>query len=173
MSILRLRSLVSISNSTDPTYDNPPAATWSSVEINVAIICSCLPLLRPLMTRFLPGMFSSHKRGNSTAPRTYATIGASKHSRIRKGTSSDDTDDLELTRNSYPTNENGGRDIRCITDIHVTVEGDSKRNSQWNSTPAKPEWAEEKLHKSTKASNDRASSTETLVRDKEVGRNVV
>ncbi|PVH95286.1 hypothetical protein DM02DRAFT_571441 [Periconia macrospinosa] len=59
VSILRLHSLVAISNSSDPTYDNPPAATWSSVEINVGITCSCLPCLRPLITRWFHGVLSS------------------------------------------------------------------------------------------------------------------
>ena len=49
VSILRLHTLVAISNSTDQSYDNPAAATWSSIEVNVGIICSCLPLLRPLI----------------------------------------------------------------------------------------------------------------------------
>ncbi|KAH8725893.1 hypothetical protein GQ44DRAFT_207239 [Phaeosphaeriaceae sp. PMI808] len=57
VSILRLQSLVAISNSEDPTYDNPPAATWSSVEINVGIICSCLPCLRPLLNKCFPRIF--------------------------------------------------------------------------------------------------------------------
>ena len=65
MSILRLQSLVAISNSEDQTYDNAPAATWSSVEINVGIICSCLPCLRPLVARFPPAVFSSNNAANS------------------------------------------------------------------------------------------------------------
>ncbi|KAF2874427.1 hypothetical protein BDV95DRAFT_566165 [Massariosphaeria phaeospora] len=67
VSIIRLQSLVAISKSFDPTYDNPPAATWSSVEINVGIICSCLPCLRPLIARCLPGVFS-HDYSTQSAP---------------------------------------------------------------------------------------------------------
>lgn len=57
VSILRLQSLVTISNSEDPTYDNGPAATWSSIEANVGITCACLPPLRPLISRFAPTFF--------------------------------------------------------------------------------------------------------------------
>ncbi|KAF1957015.1 hypothetical protein CC80DRAFT_534987 [Byssothecium circinans] len=60
MSIVRLHSLVAISNSADPTYDNPPAAKWSAVESNVAIICSCLPALRPLFTRYITKQTQSY-----------------------------------------------------------------------------------------------------------------
>jgi len=59
ISILRLQSLISIANSSDPTYDNTPAATWSSAELNVGIICSSLPTLRPLISRYLPSLFSA------------------------------------------------------------------------------------------------------------------
>ncbi|OCK75392.1 hypothetical protein K432DRAFT_337541, partial [Lepidopterella palustris CBS 459.81] len=59
VSILRLQSLVAISNSKDPTFDNPPAATWSAIETNVGLICACLASLRPLATRLFPRLFKS------------------------------------------------------------------------------------------------------------------
>ena len=64
MSILRLQSLAVIANSADPTYDNPPAATWSSVETNVGIVCSCLPCLRPLVARYFPSVFASSRKSS-------------------------------------------------------------------------------------------------------------
>ncbi|PKY03164.1 putative integral membrane protein [Aspergillus campestris IBT 28561] len=58
-SILRLKSLLVISNSADPTYDNPSAATWSAVECNVAIICACLPATKAFISRLVPRFFST------------------------------------------------------------------------------------------------------------------
>lgn len=55
ISIMRLSTLVKIANSKDPTFDNPPAATFSSVETNIGIICACLPACRPLLALLLPG----------------------------------------------------------------------------------------------------------------------
>jgi hypothetical protein len=120
VSILRLQSLVAISNSTDPTYDNPPAATWSSVEINVGIICSCLPLLRPILTRFLPGGFTSRVRSVTTGPKQYATIQSTHGSKMSKsrGESS-----IELTKYDG--------DIQVVTDISVQVDAGSGRLSMW------------------------------------------
>lgn len=57
VSILRLQSLVQISRSKDQSWDNGPAATWSSVEANVGIICASLPPLRPLISRIAPRIF--------------------------------------------------------------------------------------------------------------------
>ncbi|KAL1981889.1 hypothetical protein VTN96DRAFT_2018 [Rasamsonia emersonii] len=58
-SIIRLVSLKVIADSSDPTYDNVGAATWSSIECNTGIICACLPTLRPLISRILPRFLSS------------------------------------------------------------------------------------------------------------------
>ncbi|KER00187.1 hypothetical protein AUEXF2481DRAFT_34380 [Aureobasidium subglaciale EXF-2481] len=64
-SILRLKSLYEISISTDITWDNTPAAYWSSLEANFGIIAACLPTLRKTITRFFPRFFSSHSHSRS------------------------------------------------------------------------------------------------------------
>ncbi|KAJ5129587.1 uncharacterized protein N7515_005626 [Penicillium bovifimosum] len=62
-SVLRLQSLLVISNSDDPTYDNVGAAAWSAVECNVAIICACLPGTRAFLSKLLPHIFSTRSNG--------------------------------------------------------------------------------------------------------------
>ncbi|KAF1977902.1 hypothetical protein BU23DRAFT_452096, partial [Bimuria novae-zelandiae CBS 107.79] len=57
VSIIRLQTLVAVSNSTDPTFDNPPAAMLSAIETNVGIICACLPSMRPLLASMMPSFF--------------------------------------------------------------------------------------------------------------------
>jgi hypothetical protein len=60
ISCLRLNSLVDVSKSFDPTYDNGPSATWSALEANIAIMCACLPPLRALVVRLSSkGLLSS------------------------------------------------------------------------------------------------------------------
>ncbi|KAF1911324.1 hypothetical protein BDU57DRAFT_524386 [Ampelomyces quisqualis] len=154
VSILRLQSLVAISNSSDPTYDNPPAATWSSVELNVGIICSCLPLLRPILTRFLPGAFTSRLRSRSEnviGPRNYATI---RSTRDRKGPQPRDEDSFELTKHS----QDGGNDIQVVTDISVQVDGDTGRMSQWRTPASNHEWDHKELPR-------KKTSADSLVKD--------
>ncbi|KKK15951.1 hypothetical protein ARAM_002791 [Aspergillus rambellii] len=58
-SICRLVALKRISDSSDPTYDNVGAASWSAIECNTGIICACLPTLRPLISRLVPHFLSS------------------------------------------------------------------------------------------------------------------
>ncbi|KAF7716694.1 Uncharacterized protein PECH_008618 [Penicillium ucsense] len=58
-SIIRLTALKKIADSHDPTYDNVGAASWSAIECNTGIICACLPTLKPLLSKILPGLVST------------------------------------------------------------------------------------------------------------------
>ncbi|TVY83257.1 Satratoxin biosynthesis SC1 cluster protein [Lachnellula suecica] len=65
ISIVRLQSLVHFSNSQNPTWDNLAVGVWSSIEINVGIICVCLPNLRLLLLRMFPKVFGSTRNANN------------------------------------------------------------------------------------------------------------
>ncbi|KAF2186516.1 hypothetical protein K469DRAFT_738399 [Zopfia rhizophila CBS 207.26] len=133
VSILRLQSLVAISNSEDPTFDNPPAATWSSVETNVGIICSCLPCLRPLLAKCLPDVFSSSAQCSANS--------ATPHSGSKYGRQSNGLDttlasiDSKYSQGSS-IEEKGDDRIQVVTVVDVRVE-DSKQHrhtSDWRAT---------------------------------------
>ncbi|OAA79104.1 hypothetical protein LEL_02590 [Akanthomyces lecanii RCEF 1005] len=62
VSILRLRSLVGFANSNNPTWDQWEIAYWSTIEVNIGMICTCLPSLRLLLLRLFPKLL-----GNTTA----------------------------------------------------------------------------------------------------------
>jgi hypothetical protein len=64
-SILRLKALYQISISTDVTWDNTPAAYWSSLECNCSVVAACLPTLRKSISRFFPSFFSSPSNSDS------------------------------------------------------------------------------------------------------------
>ncbi|CAP98684.1 Pc22g13960 [Penicillium rubens Wisconsin 54-1255] len=65
-SVIRLVSLKKIAESSDPTYDNVGAASWSAIECNTGIICACLPTLKPLVARIFPGMVSTFNASRPT-----------------------------------------------------------------------------------------------------------
>lgn len=62
VSIVRLQSLVSFANSANLTYDNWDVNLWSTIEINVGIICACMPTIRQILTWFFPAAFGSGTR---------------------------------------------------------------------------------------------------------------
>jgi hypothetical protein len=56
-SIIRLKFIVSFGSSKDTTWDSITPALWSLIEINVAMICACLPAIRALLSKVLPSIF--------------------------------------------------------------------------------------------------------------------
>ncbi|KAF2998166.1 hypothetical protein E8E13_003015 [Curvularia kusanoi] len=54
-------------NSTDFSWYSSFSFMWSTVEINVGIMCGCVPAMKPLVRRFLPSWVIDHttSRGNS------------------------------------------------------------------------------------------------------------
>lgn len=59
VSILRLRALVSFSASSNLTQDNFDVHLWSAVEINVAIMCACMPTMRQALAWACPVVFGT------------------------------------------------------------------------------------------------------------------
>lgn len=165
ISIIRIPQLTSISNSNDPTYDNASPAVWSAVESNVAIICACLPLLRPLFTEYLPGIFSSVKRTVFTEPRPYSTIGVS---RVTKRDLENNSYAMESTiRHPRDPNDVEDQGIQVITDIQVQVQDDDGNISRWRSDEAGKDWTElSSPKKSAQRSGSTHSSTDTLVKER-------
>jgi hypothetical protein len=43
------------------------AALWSNLEVQIGIICSCLPTLKSSLTRIFPRVFASSSRGASSS----------------------------------------------------------------------------------------------------------
>lgn len=76
VSFMRLQSLYAVSVSEDISWDNPMAALWSNLEVNIGITCSCLPTLKACVMRVFPRMFTS-RRGTSSGD-GIVTIGGGK-----------------------------------------------------------------------------------------------
>ncbi|KAM5377403.1 hypothetical protein ACJZ2D_004942 [Fusarium nematophilum] len=64
-SIVRLHSVIQISNSTDMTYDNAKTATWSSGELNISLIYANAPAMRPLLVRLMPRLLTGSTQQSS------------------------------------------------------------------------------------------------------------
>jgi hypothetical protein len=71
VSIVRLQALVTFAESNNATWDNFPVSLWSTVEINVGIMCTCMPTLRLILVRLFPTL-----GGSSYAKGYYNTGGA-------------------------------------------------------------------------------------------------
>lgn len=57
-----------IASSVEFSYNASLALLWSAVEVNIGIICACIPTVKPLMKFLTPGLLSSHCHSNEEAP---------------------------------------------------------------------------------------------------------
>ncbi|KAL4776722.1 hypothetical protein BDW60DRAFT_174472 [Aspergillus nidulans var. acristatus] len=76
-SVLRLSGLRKVARSTDTSWSNVAAAYWTAAECNVAIICACLPFLRPLVSRLFPKFLSTNSYNKYSVNPTRTTAGRS------------------------------------------------------------------------------------------------
>ncbi|KAK4155837.1 hypothetical protein C8A00DRAFT_13162 [Chaetomidium leptoderma] len=65
VSIIRLQALVVFAQSHNATWDNYPVLLWSTVEINVGIMCTCMPTLRLMLVRFFPKLGGGSSYGQA------------------------------------------------------------------------------------------------------------
>lgn len=77
ISIVRLQSLITFGNSTNATWNNLQVSLWSTIEINVGIICACMPTLRLLLLRMFPKLSTTYRNAsgyyNATGSRSKPT----------------------------------------------------------------------------------------------------
>ncbi|KAF9894677.1 hypothetical protein FE257_006567 [Aspergillus nanangensis] len=77
-SILRLSSLKQVARSPDTSWSNVGAAYWTAAECNVAIICACLPFLRPLVSCLFPKFLSTQSQSYKRYTRNPTTTAMSR-----------------------------------------------------------------------------------------------
>ncbi|KOS43375.1 hypothetical protein ACN38_g5726 [Penicillium nordicum] len=150
-SILRLKSLLVISNSDDPTYDNVGAATWSAVECNVAIICACLPGTRAFLSRLLPHIFSTGSNGYRSRTTRPSRSGRNPHT----GNSNSNTQVLASVV--------GGRDHNPGYDHDLEDLSPSGSFNSYTKEPAKEVFAGIKV--TTNFTQERTSHSKIAVND--------
>lgn len=83
VSIIRLQSLVHFGSTRNPTWDQINIIIWSNIEINVAMICICMPTMRVVLARLFPHVRDTFHRITSQNTQTFT------YSSHRSGT--DDT----------------------------------------------------------------------------------
>lgn len=92
VSILRLHALVTFATSDNQTFDNFDIMIWSTTEINIGIICACMPALRQILARIWPNVFGGeqsrqryYRYGNGKDAGHVPTIGSKDVVPVPKG----------------------------------------------------------------------------------------
>ncbi|KAM0461542.1 hypothetical protein ACHAPV_004248 [Trichoderma viride] len=116
--IVRLQFLVNLGSSANPTFDQVDVSIWSTVEIDVGIICTCLPSIRLFLIRVFPVLGgSSHKRsGYQNYPDSY---GKSDHANSRAKT-------LVSAVKSQSRPEHNGIELETRYEVRYSTEDEAR-----------------------------------------------
>ncbi|RMY79527.1 hypothetical protein D0864_09078 [Hortaea werneckii] len=68
ISILRLQVLVQFGNTTNFTYHYKSVGYWSTAELDLAVICACMPAIRLLIKWAMPRLVGDTTRAGTPAP---------------------------------------------------------------------------------------------------------
>lgn len=118
MSILRLQSLVDFAKSHNATWEQYEVANWSTIEINVGIICACMPALRLVLVRAFPRILGSTRQYPSRSGGQYVNSAAAAGSR-KLGSESVVRTANRDQRMSTLGRKGGAAGILCTRDVTV------------------------------------------------------
>lgn len=97
---------------------------WTVVDVNISIVCACIPTLKPLVLRFMPWLVTSPKNTISSASET---IGGSSRNRERRRP----TDDSEFDLGSSTISSDAGQENLQIATVQRQSTSPRTRDVHW------------------------------------------
>lgn len=101
---------------------NVGAAYWTAAECNVAIICSCLPFLRPIISRIFPKLLSTRSYNGYTSNRPAGASTAATRTRTHHTQMFSQSGDEELDMYSVNVKHGDRSSHSSFGGIEVTTE---------------------------------------------------
>lgn len=118
----RFRVLVHGTELTRDPDSNVGAAYWTAAECNVAIICSCLPFLRPIISRIFPKLLSTRSYNGYTSNRPAGTNTTATRTRTHHTQTFSQSRDEELDMYSVNVKHGDRSSHSSFGGIEVTTE---------------------------------------------------
>lgn len=118
VSVLRLQSLIYFGNSTNPTWYLWPVAYWSTIEVNVGMMCTCLPAMRLILLRLFPQYLGSGTTKQSASYGGYVRSQSRVPTKVSEYKHNDQHSEVELTGNPTLTRTSK---ILCLLDFTLRV----------------------------------------------------
>lgn len=110
---------MAFATSHNPTWDQYGVANWSTVEINVGIICACMPAMRLVLVRCFPRILGSTKKYPSQPSGNYKrSVGDRFDGNNKLGSEPAAQTTNNEGRPTFPTGK-GGRGIVLTRDVVV------------------------------------------------------
>lgn len=135
VSIIRLKTLINFGPDTkNPTWDFVEITKWSNIEMDVGIICACMPSLRLLLGRFIPKILgisrdrSARLESNKTGLRNVRSDQKTKHEMANATTYSPTPDQIGIACSTMQAFEFSDND-----ELHLIQMKNVNRNSSQSS----------------------------------------
>ncbi|KAF6786839.1 hypothetical protein CSOJ01_15327 [Colletotrichum sojae] len=108
-----------IKHPNDVIYYTAPVFFWTNIELSLAIVCACLPTLRPIWMHFFPKPITT-----TSASYDYGSSRRIGGTKVSARTPYEELDEMELTRAVGDTRSGSPEDRGIIreTTIHQTIE---------------------------------------------------
>ncbi|KAL1620177.1 hypothetical protein SLS56_009807 [Neofusicoccum ribis] len=108
VSVLRLETLFHFANSSNFTWTSAPFGYWSTIEMDVGIICACMPAAQALLKRIWPAVFGSTvTKSTGKSSNTGNSNHIESHGKLKSG---DTKDFVPLVEVRSTRDVEGGRD---------------------------------------------------------------
>ncbi|KAK3314209.1 CFEM domain-containing protein [Apodospora peruviana] len=120
ISLIRLKSLNEFTRAVNPTKDIVQVCLWSGIEIDVGVICPCLPSLRLLLRRILPRVMGTTNGRYELDPRSNVQASRKSYAHIVKTTSIG----VEFSTDDDRSRHGGGE---SVTSVNVIGDSDEER----------------------------------------------
>lgn len=131
-----MQSLVHFASSNNPTWDQTDVIKWSNIEINVGIICACLPSLRVIFVRVFPNIFGTTQNTNQNQYAKYGSngqgLGGSAMKSGRHGSSKNPSALNTITYTKSFTIQRGDSDETSL--VHLDEFGHGHKKSKVQSS---------------------------------------
>ncbi|KAF1950214.1 hypothetical protein CC80DRAFT_539845 [Byssothecium circinans] len=104
----------------DVIYYTAPVFFWTNIELSLAVVCACLPTLRPIWLHFFPKPITMQYHSGYGSSRLTGTKNSSLGPKFARKPY-EEIEELELTRHPGHAHELGERGITREVTIHQTT----------------------------------------------------
>jgi len=140
VSVLRLRTLVALLNTDDFTYAVELPGIWSIIEVDVGILCACMPGIRALLSALFPKLVGSTRDkkqsyyyGNDISGKGASFPQFSSREEFRKSVVKDDFIEIrDIEKNSGNRTPSDGNVEPQGTVCHIKAGSKGSRSNSMN-----------------------------------------
>ncbi|KAK4195440.1 hypothetical protein QBC40DRAFT_20253 [Triangularia verruculosa] len=126
ISLIRLKTINATTRAVNPTKDTVDLSLWTGIEIDVGVICPCLPSFRLLLRKVLPKLMRESTRSYELNPISKGD-GVTVTTRISAHVESSSNNDIFLRPHK---DSNDGRSCESVTGLVDPSDGESTHARQ-------------------------------------------